>query len=127
MFFDSVSRSWLVRFLEHRIGDLQDDAPRPLRTGRPPSELRRQHAERPSRLPAACRASPSASAASRRFNFHTQGLQPLDVFLDGRPLESRDIADGLNLVIVFGELAEASMELHGFDGGHLAAARTVIA
>ena len=63
---------------------------------------------------------------SRRFYVHTQGLQRLDVYLDGRPLESRDIADESNLVTVSGEPAEASLELHGFDGGRLAAARTVI-
>ena len=68
----------------------------------------------------------AASADSRRFYVHTQGLQRLDVYLDGRPLESRDIADESNLVTVSGEPAEASLELHGFDGGRLAAARAVI-
>ena len=67
-----------------------------------------------------------AGAVSRRFQVHTQGLQRLDVYLDGRPLESRNISDGSTQVTVSDEPAEASLELHGFDGGRLAAARAVI-
>ena len=63
----------------------------------------------------------AASGTSRRFYIHTQGLQRLDLYLDGRPLKSRDIKDGRNLVTVSGEPAESSLELHGFDGGRLAA------
>ena len=54
----------------------------------------------------------------------TRGITRLDAYLDGRPLESRDVTDGAtDLEVPTQPGSSPTLELRGFDGAELVAAR----
>jgi len=55
----------------------------------------------------------------------TAGISRLDVYVDGRPLESLDIADGSHSISVTTPAGSTTMKLEGFHDGNLVAARTL--
>jgi hypothetical protein len=54
----------------------------------------------------------------------TKGIQRLDVYVDGRPRASADVADGGSTVTVTGVAGAAVVHVEGYTGGELVAART---
>jgi hypothetical protein len=55
----------------------------------------------------------------------TEGIQRLDVYVDGRPRASADVSDGTSTVTVTGVAGATVVRVDGFDnGGELVAART---
>ncbi len=72
-------------------------------------------------------AAAAAAGGSVRLRCETQGLNRLDVYKDGRPLHSLDVANGTHQVQVQGPTAGARIEVRGFDGGvHVATRRLVL-
>jgi hypothetical protein len=54
----------------------------------------------------------------------TAGIQRLDVYVDGRPRASTDVADGASTVTVTGVAGAGVVRVEGYAGGELVAART---
>ena len=54
----------------------------------------------------------------------TQGIQRLDVYVDGRPRASADVADGASTVPVPGVAGATVLRVDGYTGGELVASRT---
>jgi hypothetical protein len=71
-------------------------------------------------------ASVKAVSERRRVRVRTENLQRLDVYLEDRPIRSLDIDDGTTQVTVPLEPEDAVLDLRGFDGGTLAAARRAV-
>jgi C-terminal processing protease CtpA/Prc len=54
----------------------------------------------------------------------TAGIERLDVYVDGRPRASHDVADGASVVTVTGVAGARVVRVEGHTGGELVAART---
>jgi hypothetical protein len=54
----------------------------------------------------------------------TGGIERLDVYVDGRPRASTDVADGASTVTVSGVAGAVVVRVEGITGGELVAART---
>ena len=65
----------------------------------------------------------AATAGGQQLTATTQGLDRLDVYVDGRPTKSLDLANGTHTIDIAS--AGALLRLEGFDGGTLAASRRI--
>lgn len=65
----------------------------------------------------------SQSAAALTITADTAGIDRLDTYIDGRPVDSRDVGDGSHSYSVTPPGSPALLELAGYDGGDYVAAR----
>src|SRR5688572_523345 len=67
----------------------------------------------------------SQARGSLGLRVDTQGIDRLDIYLDGRPQTSRDVSDGTVEISLETIPGANVLELQGFQGGTLVAARQV--
>ena len=70
-------------------------------------------------------ASVSRSGTDLAVSVTTQGLDRLDLFVDGRPAETPDVTDGSRTIHVTAPASASLLELAGYDNGSRVAARRI--
>lgn len=68
---------------------------------------------------------PTQADGTLKIKVTTAGFSRLDIFIDGRPIESRDLDDGTRTLTVFLPGGAKELRVAGYDNGSLVAARKV--